>query len=69
MSLTRQAIRQIGREEIRRQVKNAVPGMPRQGRRAIERQAQRNAWKRRNVAAIEKLKKDSQIAEQRVKHP
>jgi hypothetical protein len=67
MSLTRQALRDVGRREAKRRVREIARGASRKDRRKLERAINKVAWDRRDRDAIEYLKAKTEATAAEVK--
>jgi hypothetical protein len=67
MSLTRQALRDVGRREAKRRVRELARGASRKDRRKLQRAISKVAWDRRDTDAIEYLKAKTEAAAGEVK--
>jgi hypothetical protein len=67
VSLTRQALRDVGRREAKRRVRELARGVSRRERRKMEREIHKVAWDRRDRDAIEYLKQKTAAAASEVK--
>jgi hypothetical protein len=56
MSVTRQQLRALGREQARQLMKQELPGISRRVRRRLALLAANRSWKNRDVEVVEKAK-------------
>ena len=62
MSLTRQFMRELGRQEVMRQTNIKFKGLSRRERRKIAKTAHKNSWKARDKEGIERAKLAHDVA-------